>query len=181
LKDTSCDRGSPAGEQTFVREGSIGMKRLLSSVLLTALALMLVPLSQAASPVTRTVLHFDGSGGDLQPCTGELMSPVGDIVLQSHEVLDENGGVHISLLVTFRNFTLTGFVSGDVYRAVNAGHTTINLPPGETTIVVTSGMQQVVGQGPDDFLLVILELSVSNANGELVVFPGPGTIKLECR
>lgn len=157
------------------------MKRLSFVFAVLALALSLGPIAQAAgNPPTRTVFHYDGSGSDLQGCSGESMSLVGDIVVTSHVVTDKNGGQHVLEHVVFKNFTATGLVSGDVYREVGASHLALNVTQGASTIVV-SGMFQLTGSAPDDFILIIVELNITNANGELVVFPGPGAIRFGCK
>ena len=157
------------------------MKRPSFAFALLALALGMAPIAQAAgNPPTRTVFHYDGSGSDLQGCSGESMSLVGDIVVTSHAVSDESGGQHVLEHVVFKNFTATGLVSGDVYREVGASHLALNVTPGASTIVV-AGMFQLTGAAPDDFVQIIVELSITNADGELVVFPGPGAIRFGCK
>jgi hypothetical protein len=157
------------------------MKRLLSVFAALGLVLSLGPVAQAAgNPPIRTVIHFDGTGSDLQGCSGESMSLVGDIVITSHAVADGNGGQHVLEQVVFKNFTATGLVSGDVYREVGASHLALNTTAGATTVVI-SGMFQLTGSAPDDFIMIIVELNITNANGELVVFPGSGAIRFGCK
>jgi hypothetical protein len=157
------------------------MKRLVCVVAVLASALCLAPLALAAgNPPTRTVIHHDGTGSDLNGCSGESMSLLGDIVITSHAVDDGSSGQHVLEHVVFQNFTATGLVSGDVYRQVGASHLTLNETTGASTIVV-SGMFQLAGRGPDDFVQIIVELTITNANGELVVFPGPGAIRFGCK
>jgi hypothetical protein len=156
------------------------MKRFLLIVPLATLALVFGPVAQGGgNPVVRTVFHYDGTGADINRCTGEPMSPVGDIVLTFHEVSDANGGTHVLAQSVF-DITLTGLVTGDVYRLVGASHATLDVTPGASVRVV-SGMFQTVGPGPgNNFALIIVELTITNANGELVVWPGPGAVRFGC-
>jgi hypothetical protein len=143
------------------------MNRLL---LFGAIAAAMLALPAAAlGTVTRTVIHYDGTGSDLQHCSGEPMSLLGDIVITRHEDTDAAGGVHVTEHVVFQDLTATGLITGDRYRFVNAGNGTFNTTQGAATMVV-SGATLQVGPGPDDSLTTILELSITNANGELVVF-----------
>jgi hypothetical protein len=42
-------------------------------------------------------------------------------------------------------------------------------------------MFQLTGSAPDDFIMIVVELNITTANGELVVFPGPGAIRFGCK
>lgn len=128
---------------------------------------------QATTSKDRRIEPFLLSG--VNPCTGESVELVGEIVVTTH--VTTNGTLHATLTLVPRS--IVGYSQGGVmYRAVGGHHEHFNASGGATFTQVD--IFHMVSQGADDnFSSVILTSVIVDGNG--ITRVETSLVRSECR
>ncbi len=146
-----------------------------------------VPLSEQSGPSSlakATVFH---SNVDIpvdetvfSQCAGEFIQFTGVTHMETHTVVDANGGFHSQFTFNDNNISGVGQSSGTKYRRVGAIHSTFNISGSAPLEQTITNSFNFIGQGAKNNTLLIETYHVTvNANGEVTAFVNNS--KFECR
>jgi hypothetical protein len=121
--------------------------------------------SELTVPWSATLWISCASGG-----AGESVALSGQIVIRSHETVDEEGGTHLWTHVRPSGVVGVGTTSGRVYRGTGGTYEGIvEASDGDPSVYTLVNNFRIIGQGPSNNMLVHIVVHQSwNSAGELV-------------